>query len=181
MGNKLRLGSMAALVWLLAACSPYSYSKEISTFSASVDKLSDAYSASFDAIAVARASELQAHALSERSLGNNPKFAISTVCNSSSVPKSGDPEPCALYLRDQPPPKFTDAERNRKPATIALKALKDYVSALAAVTNAQDRSAYDTAVSQLSGAVGTILTPANAVAPGSSVAVSAGITNQSII
>jgi len=174
-GKELRLALAGALVWLLAACSPYSYSKEISAISTGVDKLYDAYTESFDAITAARTAELQALAISQRSMGRNPTILVSATCDAEGVPPGGDPAPCALYLRGQEEPHWTIAERHRKPAMAALRALKDYAAGLAAVTNAKDRSDYDTAVSQLSGAVGTLLTPANAAVPGASAVVSAGI------
>jgi hypothetical protein len=175
LGESLRLALAGVLVSLLAACSPYSYSKEIAAISTNVNKLSDAYTASFDAITADRAAELQAEAISRRSRKKPTEIKIGGPCEDEGVPKDGDAAPCALYIQGQPEPQWTAAERQRKPALEALQALKDYAEALAAVTNAQDRAAYDAAVGRLSGAVGTILSPLDAAAPGSSAVVSAGI------
>jgi hypothetical protein len=172
MTNILRVAAVA-LVLPLAGCSPYSFSKEISAMSDSVNKLSDAYSGSFSAIAAERAAQTQAQAVSMRATGQKPQILMAGACLDD-LAKANDP-PCVLYVKGEGEPHWTTAEIDRKPAGTALKALRDYAAALAGVTNAQDRSAYDTAVGQLSGAVGTLLAPANLAAPGVSAAVSAGI------
>jgi hypothetical protein len=165
------VGVFAAAVLLpLAGCSPYSYSKEISAMSDGVGKLSDAYTGSFTAIAADRAAQTQAQAASMRSIGQKPAVKLAGTCTAEFV-KDGD-NPCVVYVAGEGEPQWSHAELDSKAAKDALKVLKNYADALAAVTNAKDRSDYDTAVGQLSGAVGTVLSP---VAPGPSVAVSAGI------
>jgi hypothetical protein len=57
-------------------------------------------------------------------------------------------------------------EQLRPKTMAALKVLKEYAKALAAVTNATDRAAYDAAVAQLAGAVGDLAKNAEVVAPG---------------
>jgi hypothetical protein len=69
-------------------------------------------------------------------------------------------------MQGEKPPKLTDAEQTRAVTMEAVRILKEYANALAAVTNAADRAAYDAAVAQLAGAVGTLTTPAESVAPG---------------
>ena len=158
---------------LLAACSPYSYSKEISKMSDGVNALSTAYNASFDAINADWVAQTRAIANSQRAQGKSPALLLSPTCLKDK--RSEDDPPCAIYVAGEAEPKWTEAERQRKPALDAMKALRDYATALAAVTNASDRSAYDAAVGQLAGAVGTVTSVANGVAPGASAVVSAGI------
>lgn len=163
----------AVLVSVLAACSPYSYSKEISKISDGVDKLSEAYTAGFTGITADWDAQTHARAIAARAIGQNPRILASSGCLKN-IAKEDDP-PCALYVKGTPEPKWTDVELKRKKATDALRDLKNYANALAAVTNAADRSAYDAAVAQLASAVGAVLEAANAAMPGSSAAVSAGI------
>ena len=160
----------AALLLPLAGCSPYSFSKETSAMSDGVGKLSDAYTGSFSAIAADRAAQTQAQAASMRAMGQKPQIGLAGTCTTE--PAKDADRPCVIYVKGAGEPHWTHAELENKPAKNALKVLKDYADALAAVTNAKDRSDYDAAVGQLSGAVGTVLSP---VAPGPSVVVSAGI------
>ena len=51
-----------------------------------------------------------------------------------------------------------------------LKVLKDYAKALAAVTNAADRAAYDAAVGQLSSSISSLAAAASAAAPAAALA-----------
>jgi hypothetical protein len=64
--------------------------------------------------------------------------------------------PCTLYRSGGAPAALSDVEQKRDKTMAFLKVLKDYAQALAAVTNAADRAAYNAAVAQLASAVGTL-------------------------
>ena len=79
--------------------------------------------------------------------------------------------PCELYPDDKDkkePPKLFDIEMDSTKTMAALRALRNYAHALEAVTNAADRTAFDSAVAQLAGSVGALAKNAGMVAPGAS-------------
>jgi hypothetical protein len=160
-----------ALLLLLGACSPYSYSKEIAKLSDGVDSLSDSFAASFDGLQADRVAHAQLEILDGHAKGG--KIDMAPSCTSSEIDSKADP--CLLYARGTSPPVLARAEKMRPRTMAALKALKDYTNALKAVTNAADRDAYDAAVGQLAGAVSTVASTANGAPPGASAAVSASI------
>lgn len=171
MGSSVRLALVGALVTLLVACSPYSYSTEIAKVSDGVNKLSDAFTSGLDNIASDRIASTQITIIDNRNSGK--QVLVSPNCERSNA-KPGE-DPCALYLDGTAPPTLTPAERDRAKAMEAIKVLKDYANALAAVTNAADRTAYDAAVGNLAAAVGTLTAAANAAVPGASAALSAAV------
>lgn len=171
MESYLRLALLGAFATLLASCSPYSYSKEIAKVSDNVNKLSDAFTSGLDNIASDRIANTQISIIDGRTSGK--QILISPNCERSSA-KAGE-DPCTLYLDGTTPPTLTPAEKDRAKAMEAIKVLKDYANALAAVTNAGDRTAYDAAVGNLAAAVGTLTAAANLALPGSSAALSAAV------
>jgi hypothetical protein len=140
----------------LAACSPYSYPKEVSAISTGVDQLSDGFTSGYAALAADRTAQVQLDLTSARAKVTLPK--------SCSNPQSQ--LPCTLYRFGGTEPTLSAIEQDRDKTMVALGVLKDYAHALAAVTNAADRTSYDAAVAQLSGAVGALAKNADAVAPG---------------
>jgi hypothetical protein len=158
------------LSWLLlfglAACSPYSFSKEVTDFSTGVDQLSNAFTSGFTVLAADRAATTELKLTGARS-----EVAISDTCF-----KDIDPAiPCELYPIHDSPPKLTNIEQQSDDTMEALAVLTDYAHALAAVTNAADRTAYDAAVAQLSGSVGELAANANTAAPGASIVAPAAV------
>ena len=152
------------------ACSPYSFQKEVSTFSGSVDELSDAVVTGYSNLQDDRAAEADLQLIRARAMLN--------VAPECAVPASTPTDFCGVFARRGRPPELfgsADEQKARAEALAVLPALKDYAHALAAVTNAQDRAAYDAAVSQLSDAVGNITAAANAAAPGAGIVAPAAI------
>jgi hypothetical protein len=151
--------STASLLALVAGCSPYSFSKETAAMSDGVNKISDAFSTGYSSLAADRANRVQTTILDSRE-----RVRVAPICQVSDAKHDGT-ELCALYVgKDEP--RLAPAEQTHPDTSKAIKRLKDYANALAAVTNAADRTAYDAAVAQLSGAVGTITTKLDAVEPG---------------
>lgn len=152
------------LLVTLAACSPYSFQKEVTSFSWGVDHLSSGFANGFSALASDRQAKLELDLTTSLS-----KVSISSSCFAalSEVPPGA--APCELFPTGTTPPALTDIEKTRNQTTSALNALKNYADALAAVTNAADRTAFNNAASQLSGSVGALAKTAGAVVPGASI------------
>lgn len=156
------------LSWLLllglAACSPYSFSKEVGDFSIGVDQLSSAFTDGYSALASDRTTRAQLELTAERA-----KVGLADACFDSE-----DVNPCELHRAgtsrtETPEPTLPLIFQQRAKAMDAVAVLRNYAHALAAVTNAADRAAYDAAVAQLAGSVGALAANANAVAPGASI------------
>jgi hypothetical protein len=161
------------LLLLLAgttACSPYSFSKEVASISRGVDKLSDAFSEGYDGLAADRAAKNLIEMVDERKA-----IIVARSCETRRVRSDNSTAVCALYMQGTEPPTQTEAEATRAVTMESVRILKEYANALAAVTNAADRAAYDAAIAQLAGAVGTMTTAANVVAPGVSVLAPAAV------
>jgi hypothetical protein len=137
------------LLVCLAACSPYNFSNEVSTFSTAVDQLYGGFTSGYAALAADRAALVQLDLT-----GTRAKVAVATSC--LDVPPSQNQSPCALYRLNGTPPALLGIEQKRDRTMALLKALKDYAQALVAVTNAADRAAYNAAVAQLASTVGAI-------------------------
>lgn len=148
--------SLLMLLLGLAACSPYSYSKEVSAISTGVTQLSNGFTSGYTALASDRELETQLTLTDTRA-----RVSVATSCD--------DPTsklPCGLYRFGGSAPALSAIEQDRSKTMEAIAVLKGYADALAAVTNAADRTAYDAAVAQLSGAVGTLAKTADPAAPG---------------
>jgi hypothetical protein len=168
----LRSQQLCALLLLAGAtaCSPYSFSKEVASMSGGVDKLSDAFSAGYDGLAADRAAKNQIKMIDERKT-----IIVAPSCETRRVRSDNGTALCILYIQGTEPPTLTDAEQTRAVTMESVRVLKDYANALAAVTNAADRTAYDAAIAQLAGAVGTMATAVDVVAPGASVVAPAAV------
>jgi len=140
----------------LAACSPYSYPKEVAAISTGVNQLSDAFTSGYAALASDRAAALQLDLIDARA-----KVSVATSCDDPTMTL-----PCGLYRFGGTPPALSAIEQDRGKTMAAVAVLKGYADALKAVTNAADRADYDAAVAQLSGAVGALAKNADPVAPG---------------
>ena len=158
------------LLFSLASCSPYSFSKEVTTISTGVDQVSAGYTQGYTALAADRAASTQFDLISTRS-----KAAFSPSCRLAVGELPESRLPCALYPAGSSAPAPSDVERKRGQIMSTLSVLREYAHALAAVTNAADRAAYDAAVAQLSGAAGALAENADAAAPGVSVVAPAAV------
>src|SRR4051812_38640311 len=167
--------STASLLALVAGCSPYSFSKETAAMSDGVGKLSDSFSAGYDGLSADRANNNTVALLDTHAIRPGSEINVPKACNQAVETDDTKIRLCGLFLKGTAEPTLTDVELTRARTMAEIKKLKNYAAALAAVTNAADRSAYDNAVAQLSGAVGAITTPLNAAAPGASVLASASI------
>ncbi|MFO1060971.1 MAG: hypothetical protein U1E53_28860 [Dongiaceae bacterium] len=161
--------------WLLlsglAACSPYSFPKETAAISTGVDQVSDAVSSGYAGLAADRADLIQRDMIRNRS-----KVAMAPSCRVQRGSTPGSEAPCMLYPFGDPAPDPMALMDERDKVMSKVAVLRDYAHALAAVTNAADRAAYDAAVAQLSASVGALATAADAVAPGASVVAPAAIS-----
>ncbi len=166
MACKTRTGSL--LRWLcclglldLVACSPYSFQKEVTGVSMGVDQLSDGFTSGYTALASDRTAEIQMKLVAARA-----KVVIASSCLVSPGPAPESNAPCALFPFGDKPPQLSAIEQKRDATLAVLAVLKNYAHGLAAVTNAADRTAFDTAVAQLAGAVGGLAKAADPAAPG---------------
>ena len=161
------------LSWLLlfglAACSPYSFPREVGAISSGVDQLSTGFTSGFTELAADRSARTELDLT-----GSRAKVAMASTCLEPSV-ASQNPVPCELYRFGTPAPTLSSIELQRDRTMTALSVLRDYAHALAAVTNAADRAAYDAAVAQLSGSVGALAKNADAAAPGASTVAPAAV------
>jgi hypothetical protein len=159
------------LSWLLlfglAACSPYSFSQEVGDFSAGVDQLSIGFTRGFSALAADRAAKTQLELT-----GSRARVHVASACLDPGKPRTA---PCELHALGTPAPTLSEVEQLRGETMSAVAALRNYAHALAAVTNAADRAAYDAAVAQLSGSVGALAKNADAAAPGASIVAPAAV------
>jgi hypothetical protein len=154
----------------LAGCSPYSYPKEVAAISTGVDQVSAAVASGYAGLAADRAAQAQLDLTQARA-----KVVMAPSCG---VPVGATAEsrlPCTLYRFGGSAPALSPVEETRDQTMATVAVLKDYADALAAVTNAADRAAYDAAVAQLSGAVGELAKSADVAAPGASVVAPAGV------
>lgn len=146
------------------ACSPYNFQKEVSAFGGSVDQLSDAVVVGYSNLEGDRAGEAELQLIQTR-----PMLDVAPEC---AVPASTRTDFCGVFARRGRAPEIfgsADEQTGRALALKVLSVLKDYADGIVAVTNAEDRTAYDKAVSQLSDAVGNITAAANVAAPGAGV------------
>jgi hypothetical protein len=149
------VGALPLLCWLLlaglAGCSPYDFSPEVGAFAAGVDRLSNGFASGYTALASDRAAFVRLELTRERA-----RVAIASSCFAPPSQPRQDPAPCTLYRLGGAPPAPSGIERLHDRTMSLLAALQGYAHALAAVTNAADRAAYDAAVAQLASTVGAL-------------------------
>jgi hypothetical protein len=138
--------------WLLlciAGCSPYDYAKQVTDFSSGVDRVSASFNAASAQLATDRATEVQLELIDARA-----KVSTTGTCDEEiSKTNLGSDAPCELYRTGGEPSQPSQTEQDLKKYKGTMTALVDYSHALAAVTNAADRSAYDAAVAKLATAL----------------------------
>lgn len=163
---------MGALLLIAGAtaCSPYSFSSEVASMSSGVDKLSEAFTSGYDNLAGDLATKGQIEMTAKRR-----KLLLAGACDGDGAARPGSTLVCGIYMAGSDEPTLTSLQLKRAETMQAVQRLKKYANALAAVTNAADRTAYEAAVSQMSAAVGTLAGPANLAAPGVGVLAPAAI------
>lgn len=154
------------LLFGLAACSPYSFSKEVADISTGVDQLAGGFTKGFDAVTADRAAKTQLELTGPRA-----RVDLASAC----LDPDDRVNPCELHQSGTPEPALSPVEHLRGRTMSAMAVLRGYAHALAAVTNASDRTAYDAAVAQLSGAVGALAKTADPAAPGASIVAPAAV------
>jgi hypothetical protein len=154
------------LLFSLAACSPYSFSKEVADLSAGVDQLSSGFTSGFSALAADRAAKTQLELT-----GSRARVHVASAC----LDQEERTAPCELHELGTAEPTLSGVEQLRGKTMSAVAVLRNYAHALAAVTNAADRTAYEAAVAQLSGSVGALAKNADAAAPGASIVAPAAV------
>jgi hypothetical protein len=142
------------------ACSPYSFSSEIASMSNGVDKMAESFSSGYGGLANDLATASQVEMATKRQ-----RVLPARACTDEVDALRSDTQVCALHMQGTPAPALTDVELQRTQTMDSVQVLKKYANALAAVTNAADRTAYDAAVGQLSGAVGTLTAAASPALP----------------
>jgi hypothetical protein len=158
-GTSMTLRLCCLVIVGVTACSPYGFQPEVTTFSASVDQLSDAMASGYANLAADRTAKTRIELTSTRA-----RAAAAASCG---APVSTDDQPCELMRIGGPEPTSMRAQDLSGRALEAISVLKTYARALAAVTNAADRTDFDSAVTRLSGSVANLAQAANAAAPGS--------------
>jgi hypothetical protein len=144
------------LCWIVlfgvTACSPYNFSPEVTGFSSGVDKVAQGFAATDTALATDRETEVELKLTDTRA-----RVVKSPSCE---VPVSkgvaGSAAPCELYRQGGTATQPSAVEIRLVKTRAALMALQNYARALAAVTNAADRSAFDAAVGKLGSSLGAM-------------------------
>src|SRR5208282_1680076 len=104
-----------------------------------VDQLSGGFTSGLTALAADREALLQINLTGARA-----KVAMAASCRVAKSPQNK--APCELFQFGTTPPGLSGIEQKRTDVMGDLTVLKNYANALAAVTNAADRTAYDAAV-----------------------------------
>jgi hypothetical protein len=163
------LGVAFAIV--AAACSPYDFSKPVSDLAAKAQALDDSITAGHQQMMNDAAAKYRRELVADRSkvaVGENCFVQVSVALK---VPTNDDAASTPASRQDTKAPvtprQLCNVYRPQDKAAVlpkdefpipeklneAMKTLTNYTSALAAVTNAADRTAYNTAVSNLKDAV----------------------------
>lgn len=145
----------------LGACSPYEYSKEVTGFSTGVDQIKTAVTSGYANLAADRLALLQLELLDTRA-----PIELTQSCPYLVRPVAATKAPCLLLRHNQAVPSPTELEVAEDHVLEFADALAVYAKALAAVTNAADRDAYDAAAKRLAGNVQNLAKAASGVAPG---------------
>jgi hypothetical protein len=195
--TRLRATSVLAALAVsgaLAACSPYVFSDDTQAFSKAMASIDASYKNSNQQIEAERQQVNRVKWIRDRApLKRGPGCTSSTT----------DPKPCEIVRRDATPevastrpkapaPKPTEdvcktdtavdhvaiEGRAKGPTKLEraslLKAVDDYIAALAAVSKAQDRADFDNAAAKVSAAVGSLAQTAASFTPAAAGAGAAG-------
>jgi len=146
---------------MASACSPYLYKSEIANFQFGVTDLTTAYQSGLKNVSTERAA-LQ-------KLQWTPPRATVSLTDGCALPalivaSTDDSVPCALQPKEKGM-RISQAPRQAVSAMPILDALRDYASALATITNAEDQAALESAASQLQGSVSSLATASKVELP----------------
>lgn len=163
------------LCWIVllgvSACSPYNFSPEVTGFGSGVDKVAQGFAATDTALATDREDEVELKLTDTRA-----RVVKSPSCE---VPVSkgvaGSAAPCELYRQGGTATQPSADEIRLLKTRAALTALQSYAHALAAVTNAADRSAFDAAVGKLGSSLGAMAAAAGPQGAAAAKGVTAGV------
>jgi hypothetical protein len=144
-----RLGAMLALgasLSLATACSPYIYKREISALATNVETMSTAHDAGLAGARALRLAEQRRDWIENRT-------HLDTTAACSPTPGAlappADEETCELRRADGSAASPSDTEIAARRTQAHIDALVAYVAALQAITNAEDRAAFDEASAEL--------------------------------
>jgi len=151
-----------ALALAVAACGSNRFAPPVAGFATAVGALEEAHRSG---VAAARA-DTDAVLRLKLAAGPTP-IELARSCR---VPAGVSAAPCVVFAptllpagEAQPQPLL--AEQNLAKARPAARALRDYAAALAALTEAKDRAAYDSAAAAVQGQVEVLAATASAAAP----------------
>ncbi len=149
----------APLLALLAACSPYGFSKEVSDFDGSVSRLASSLSSAHEAL------QGDVAASKRRDLVYNQRsVAIPASCRQQpGQAKEGD-FPCLVHAVGGSP-LIEDPSPIDPRVTEIVTVLKAYTGSLAAVTKASDRADFDKEVQTLAKSVQSLVSASGIAAP----------------
>ncbi len=175
----------ALLLATLSGCSPYGFSKQVSDINGSVQALNDSVTSGHKALVddqtahyrraliANRSNVVMAHCEAVLRVARHvPTDADLAKKDDDPVAKPPPRQPCDVYLLADMNKSWLGPPPLPDKLTLSMKALTDYMGALAAVTNATDRDNYNAAVTKLGTAVSGIMTAAGGPA---GAAVGAGI------
>lgn len=135
----------------LSACSPYVYKAEINGLSTGVGDLSTAFRTALQDARADRTNQLSIRWMKDRPAltGDN--------CGTALNPALADASSCVLREPGARAPQSSPIVMKAADAAPIVKALQDYAAALAAVSNAADRQAFDSATASLGKSVEGLL------------------------
>jgi hypothetical protein len=162
---KRSLALSVAAVALSACASPYTYQKEITSFSSSATTVSAAVTQG-----LADIDQDQGAADLAVVVAGRTGIDFSPNCGSANTVSPG---PCRLLAHGAPAGHLVSAEFPEQRLRQDLGVLKAYGEGLAAITNAQDRKDYDAAASQLSSSIGALASTLAATGPAGAAAATA--------
>lgn len=131
-----------------AGCSPYVYDAEVSDLSAGITALADAYDSGVGGL---RDAYSGARLVTWRD--TQARVALSAACVVRETAASPTEEPCLLQEAQQILPSRSDSEITAIELAPLVQGLRDYAKALAAITNAEDRTEFDAASRSVSAAL----------------------------
>src|SRR5436305_5970682 len=117
-GIAMRLSGMR-LSWLvllgLAACSPYSFPREVGAIGTGVDQLQNGFTSGFAALAADRTARIELELT-----GSRAKVAMASACLESPADAAQSRIPCELYRFGTPAPALSLIEQQRGKTMAAL-------------------------------------------------------------
>lgn len=167
--DKLRVFGLATMFAILSACSPYSYSKQVGEFATSVNSLTNSVTSGHDALVADTAATRRIDMVYKQKA-----VALSPSCQPGTVPPVKDDPPCLAYPADGNA-KIEDPYPIHPNLQKSILLLKGYAGGLAAVTNANDRTEFNTAFGKLAKSVSGLVSAVPGAGPAAGAIAAAGI------